>query len=88
MIRAALSAVFARWKPALAGLLVGLVALSIGASYLKGAVDGRALGEAEAKTAVIRQLKERNLTDDQVNRLPAADLCRELGGVFRDGLCH
>ncbi|MFN7010028.1 MAG: hypothetical protein ACK4PN_08345 [Allorhizobium sp.] len=88
MIRVVLAAARLHWKPALAGLLVGLVALSIGAMYLKGRADGRALGEADAKTAVIRQLKERNLTDDQVNRLPLAYLCRELDGVFRDGLCH
>lgn len=77
-----------KWKLALAGGLVGVVLLSIGSAYLKGRADGRAAGEADAKTAVIRQLKERNITDDKVFRLPAADLCRELGGVFRDGQCH
>lgn len=77
-----------KWKLALAGGLVGVVLLSIGSAYLKGRADGRAAGEADAKTAVIRQLKERNITDEKVFRLPAADLCRELGGVFRDGQCH
>lgn len=88
MIRALLSAVLANWKLALAGAIVGGVALSIGSAYVKGRGDGRAAGEADAKTAVIRQLKERNITDEKVFRLPAADLCRELGGVWRDGLCH
>lgn len=87
MIGAALSAFFAKWKLALAGALVGAVALSFAGFYLKGRADGRALGEADAKAAVIRQLKERNLTDEAVSRLPSADLCRELGGVFRDGRC-
>lgn len=88
MIRVALSALFANWKLALAGAAIGAAALGAGGLYLKGRADGRAAGEADAKTAVIRQLKERNITDEKVFRLPAADLCRELGGVFRDGQCH
>ncbi len=76
------------WKLIAAGVLAVAVATAIVGIYLKGRGDGRALAEADAKTAVIRQLKERNVTDEKVDRLSAADLCRDLGGVFRDGRCE
>lgn len=83
-----IAAVFAKWKWPIIAALVAAVALTIGGAYLKGRADGYALAEADAKTAVIRQLKERNVTDEKVDRLSAADLCRELGGVFHDERCE
>ena len=79
---------FSRYRITLAAIVGVLVLLSMAALYAKGRADGRALSEADTKTDVIRQLKERNLTDEDVSRLSAADLCRELDGVFRDGRCE
>lgn len=50
--------------------------------------EGRALAEADARAAVISQLQERSQTDADVARMPAADLCAAIGGVFENDRCQ
>ncbi len=50
--------------------------------------EGKALAIAEARGAVIEQLKERSQTNAHVETLSAADLCAALGGVFTDAECR
>lgn len=71
------------WK-----LALGFVALAmIGGAYFKGQADGDALARADARRQVVEQITERNRIDESVSGMSAADLCRELGGVFQDGRC-
>lgn len=73
----------AQWKIilAVAGLLL------IGVAYFKGRSDGDALAQANARRQVVEQITERNQINEAVSGMSAADLCRELGGVF-DGQCN
>ncbi len=72
-------------------VLLGLVAaigaggvwLSI-ASYQRGVADAK----SDAREAVINQLKERNLTDAEIQNMSAADLCRAIGGELRNDRCE
>lgn len=50
--------------------------------------EGRALAEADARAAVISQFQERSETDANVARLPAADLCAAIGGVYENDRCQ
>ncbi|MFP1634070.1 hypothetical protein ACLB6G_20260 [Zhengella sp. ZM62] len=69
---------------------VGIVAagLAFGAGYLKGRSDMRATARAEAIKTTLEQLQERSATDAEIGDMDDADLCRLIGGVFRDGRCE
>lgn len=82
-----LKALTAKWRLVALGALTGVVLLSIGGAYLKGRADGRAISEGEIRAGLVEQLTDRGKTDEDVSRMPADELCRELGGVFRDGRC-
>ncbi len=82
-----LKALTDEWKLVALGALTGLALLSIGGAYLKGRSDGRAITEGEIRAALVQQLTDRGKTDEDVSRMSADELCRELGGVFRDGRC-
>ena len=73
----------AQWKVALAFAALA----TIGLAYFKGRADGDALAEADARRQVVEQITERNEINEAVSGMSAADLCRELGGVF-DGQCN
>nr|WP_099058146.1 hypothetical protein [Rhizobium sp. ACO-34A] len=83
-----LEALAAQWKPAVLGVVTGLVLLSIGGAYLKGRSDGRAITEGEIRADLVQQLTDRGKTDEDVSRMSADELCRDLGGVFRGGRCE
>ena len=68
--------------------LVGGILLGVGAMYMKGRSDGSASAEHEAKTAVVNQIKERNDTDAKVKNMSRPDVCRAIGGVWRDDGCQ
>lgn len=68
--------------------LVGGILLGVGAIYMKGRSDGSASAEHEAKTAVVNQIRERNDTDAKVNTMSRPDICRAIGGVWRDDGCQ
>lgn len=82
-----LKAVLAEWKLVVLGAVTGLVLLSIGGAYLKGRADGRAITAGEIRADLVEQLTDRGKTDEDVSHMSADDLCRDLGGVFRDGRC-
>ncbi|WFS02224.1 hypothetical protein [Rhizobium tumorigenes] len=72
-------------------VLLGLVVAILGGAaglYAKGHSDGTASGEAAQKTAIFEQLKERNITDADVQKMPGADLCRAIGGELRGDKCE
>lgn len=50
--------------------------------------EGRALERAAAIARSLEIIKQRGLTDAQINALDAAGLCRELGGLFENGECR
>ena len=71
---------------AIGGVVIGLAA--VGGAYLKGRSDENLFAQAEARRQTIEQLTERNQVNENVSRMSAADLCRQLGGVFIDGECQ
>lgn len=82
-----LKALLSEWKLVVLGALTAVVMLSIGGAYLKGRADGRAISEGEIRADLVEQLTDRGKTDEDVSRMSADELCRDLGGVFRDGRC-
>ena len=66
--------------------VAGLAA--IGGAYLKGRSDGDLAAQAKARQQIVEQLTERNRINENVSRMSAADLCRQLGGVFVNGQCE
>ncbi|RXT29378.1 hypothetical protein B5P46_11905 [Rhizobium leguminosarum] len=54
------------------------------AAYSRGAADAK----SEAREAVFNQLKERNATDAEIENMPAAELCRAIGGELRNDRCE
>lgn len=68
--------------------LVGGILLGVGGIYMKGRSDGSASAEHEAKTAVVNQITERNNTDAKVKNMSRPDVCRAIGGVWRDDGCQ
>lgn len=68
--------------------IVGVLIAGSGVLYLKGRHDGAASAEAAAKTAVVNQLTERNATDAKVEGMSPAELCRAIGGVWRNDGCE
>lgn len=66
-------------------LVVGIGALAI---YRAGQDRERWKYEARDARELTEQIKDRSLTDEEVDRMSSADLCRQLGGVQRDGKCE
>jgi hypothetical protein len=75
----------ANWKLIVVGIVV--LGFTNGTTYFKGRADGSAIEQANARRLVIEQLTERNRINETVQGMSAADLCRELGGVYVDGGC-
>ncbi len=69
------------------GILIG-AGLLLGAIYQMGRADEKAKVAARDNRELVEQIKDRSITDDQVNRMSPADLCRGLGGVYVDGQCQ
>lgn len=67
--------------------LVGGILFGVGTIYMKGRADGSASAEHDAKTAVVNQIKERNDTDATVKSMSRPDVCRAIGGMWRDDGC-
>jgi len=85
----ALAAIFATvWQKHWGSILIvaGVIAVA-SVIYLKGRSDASAEAEEAARTAVFDQIKERYQTDDQVQRMSDAELCRSIGGKLQDGRC-
>jgi hypothetical protein len=70
----------------IAAAVAGL--LAIGGAYLKGRSDGDMIAQANARKQIVEQLTERNRINENVSRMSAADLCRQLGGVYVNGECQ
>ncbi len=68
--------------------IVAFLIIWMSALYLKGRHDGSVAADAAAKTAVVNQLKERNATDAKVEGMSPPELCRAIGGVWRDDGCQ
>lgn len=83
-----LKALLAEWKLAALGVVTALVLLAIGGAYVKGRADASAAATIAAKNELIDQLNERGKIDGTVEKMPAADLCLQLGGMWRDGICE
>lgn len=62
-------------------------AVALGGVYAKGRHDGQVAAQADAREQLVDQLTERNKINENVSRMSAADLCRELGGVYNNGEC-
>lgn len=62
--------------------------LAIGGAYVKGRSDGDTAAQAKARQQIVEQLTERNRINENVSRMSAADLCRQLGGVYTNGQCE
>lgn len=72
-------------------LYAGVVLTIIGAGtglYVKGQHDAKAAAKAEARKELLEQMTERDKVNENVSRMSAAELCRELGGVWRNGQCE
>jgi len=50
--------------------------------------EGRAFERAAAIARSIEIIKQRGLTNAEINRLSPGALCAELGGVLEDGECR
>jgi hypothetical protein len=75
------------WKP----LAIGAVAFALIATpvaYLKGRADGSAAERIATFKAIERQRSERNEINETVRNLDDGDLCRDIGGVFVNGVCQ
>jgi hypothetical protein len=62
--------------------------VAAGPVYLYGHARGRAAERAAVLERSLDLLRERNATDDAVESMGDADLCRALGGVPVDGRCE
>lgn len=72
-------------------IMVGAIVVALGAiggAYLKGRSDENRAAEVQARRDVVEQITERNRINDNVSRMSASDLCRQLGGVFVNGICE
>ena len=70
-------------------IAVAVAALAaISGAYIKGRSDGDLLAQANARKQLVEQLTERNKINENVSRMSAADLCRQLGGVYVNGECQ
>lgn len=49
---------------------------------------GRAIERASTLKKAIELVQERTRTNAEVQKLDDAGICRELGGVFTDGVCR
>ncbi len=67
--------------------IVAFLIIWMSALYLKGRHDGSA-ADAAVKTTVVNQFKERNATDAKVEGMSPSELCRAIGGVWRDNGCQ
>ena len=68
--------------------VVGGILLGVTAIYMIGRSDGSASAEHEAKTAIVNQIEERSETDAKVKTMSRPDVCRAIGGVWRDDGCQ
>ncbi|WP_421867403.1 hypothetical protein [Pararhizobium sp.] len=68
-------------------IVAGIIALT-SAVYLKGRSDEASNAQQKFRDAIFDQLKERNVTDEDISNMPDPDLCRAIGGQLRpDGRC-
>lgn len=75
------------WLKLGTGAVVGAMLCYPVANYL-GERQGRQEAAQAALKTSIDILRERKLTDDQIQGMSDADLCVALGGVFTDGRCE
>lgn len=75
------------WLKLGTGAVVGAMLCYPVANYL-GERQGRQEAAQAALETSIDILRERKLTDDQIQGMSDADLCAALGGVFTDGRCE
>lgn len=73
---------------AIAAGLVAAIALATLAVFRAGQDSERSKTAARDARELTEQVKDRSLTDDQVDRMSAADLCARLNGVWRNGKCE
>lgn len=75
-------------KPYVYIAAVVAVVVALGGVYMKGRHDGDMIAQANARKQLVEQLTERNKINENVSRMSAADLCRQLGGVYVNGGCQ
>lgn len=73
---------------AIVAAVVVALALVLLAAFRAGQDQERAKRAARDARELTEQIKDRGLIDDQVERMSTADLCRKLGGVWRNGKCE
>lgn len=75
-------------KPYLyAGAVLAVITGATGL-YLKGQHDAKAAAKAEARKELLEQMTERDKVNENISRMSAAGLCRELDGVWNNGQCE
>lgn len=75
-------------KPYLyAGVVLAIIGAAIGL-YVKGQHDAKAAAKAEARKELLEQMAESDKVNENISRMSAAELCRELDGVWRNGQCE
>lgn len=70
-----------------AGAVVAIAVLVL-AIFRSGQDLERWKHEARDARELTEQIKDRGLTDEEVDRMSAADLCARLNGVWHDGKCE
>jgi membrane-bound ClpP family serine protease len=73
------------------GALIGAVVV-IAYTHLVSLPAARSEAKQQAKAETLQRaidlVHERSRTNADVQRLSDSDICDELGGVWRDGICH
>lgn len=72
------------------GLAVFLVMQAINAVWVVPAAKdaGREIERAAILKQAMENIEERSKTNAEIRNLDDAGLCRELGGLFEDGICR
>jgi hypothetical protein len=73
---------------AIAAGLVVAIGLVLLAAYRAGQDGERSKAAARDARELTEQVKDRSQTDEEVDRMSAADLCARLGGLWRNGKCE
>ena len=64
------------------------VAVAMAATYWVGMRQGESNMRIKAEKELTAQLKERGVTDDEINEMDPDGVCGLLGGVLVNGVCQ
>lgn len=69
------------------GMVAG-AAMAFLPSYYLGRADGKEIARIDTLKHSVTALRERNATDEAIQKLDTGGLCAALGGVFINGTCE